>query len=851
MPLDAFNYTGKNFAPVKPLQEAKRTVSDDRFNASSHAAFFRELYQGLANENDTAWREVIEQARVISLLRSGKYTIKGDLTGTGYVFFKTISSKDRSNYPLFPQNSEILTSKWQKIKPTVNARNFAKGFRTAGQLKAVNTLVKSYFRDIFTNDYETREAYSAQDYGTYITQFEYDDTLNQMIQVVPIVKNESKVMVEGYGACYDCGFEGHPDAFQQTGAPIPQCPQCYENDKMSGFRTTKMVPDAISDQATITDFDSIKQGDIRGTLRDFAACRYDPRVFPHESAWFLHSERVPLRLMQQMFGEGIEYDTDQSAEYGFQVMDALSVRGGATEGNGADELFGSFERFHEETVLRSLWLKPEMYAGFKLKEPEQTLAGKIPADVPYEELFPNGICLRGFNDMRMQIGFYAEPARIASNVYLYQSHSGIGKGVDSAVDSAKDLNEVYSMAMAGLKRYGAAGLAIDKQSGLTNEDVRNLFRPQKAVFVDASQHGGDVNKMIMQMQPNPVNPVLPQMMIQLSNMMSMAFMSGDFAQGQVQDVDINTFGGQQLAHAKAEEQKGGILARKVSHRVLSAQHICDLHRQHIKIPRFYEYDSQGKTRGRLISGADVPEHLKFDAVPESEIPENKYEKRIATQEMIEKAGGIMALAQAAAADPRMTAWYTGQFGVELPMLDEEEIQLVCLSRLANILELSEMFPDPEQILASLDKKLYVREASHLLKSEFLMEILDDDEVDEWNPVARATVERLIERHRELEAEAQILDSQLMMRAQQQLMAEDAAFQQQLAAPQMDQQRQMQQEDQAMGMLADVGGRILDDEQAQVDADRAEEGKQADHQRQMELEKAKASLKPAPKPAATK
>ena len=163
----------------------------------------------------------------------------------------------------------------------------------------------------------------------------------------------------------------------------------------------------------------------------------------------------------------------------------------------------------------------------------------------------------------------------------------------------------------------------------------------------------------------------------------------------------------------------------------------------------------------------------------------------------------------------------------------------------------EMFPDPEQILASLTKQLYVREASHLLKSEFLQEILDDDEAEEWTPVAKATVELLIERHYELAAQAEIRNQQVMMRAQQQLMAEDAAFQQQLMQPQIDQAQQQEQEAQEMGMMQELGGRILDDEQAQVDADRAEEGKQADHQRQMELEKEKAKLKPAPKPAAKK
>lgn len=854
------NYTGKNFAAVAGLKDAKRTAIRPQDNPSSSDAFFREIYQGLSQEYDPSWREIIEQGRTISLLRSGKLAMKADTIGSGFVFFKPLpSSRDRSNYPLFPQNSEILTSKWGKIKPLASARHFGDGYKTDIQLKDLDTLVKSYFRDIFTNDYETREAYSAQDYGIYITQFEYDEQLNQQLQVAPIIQNQSKVLVDGYGACYGCGFEGHPDDFAKTQAAYPQCPDC------GSYRTSKMVPDAVADESVVTDIDMIAQGDICGHLRDFGACRYDPRVFPHESDWFLYSEKVPLRMIRKMFGADIAIHDDDADDYGFQVMDALSVRGGATEGNGASDLWGSYERFSEEATLRSMWLKPSQYTGFKLKKPEQTLAGVIPADVPWEEIFPEGICVRGYNNMQLQIGKFAEKANIASNVYLYQSHSGHGKGVDSAVDTAKDLNEVYSMAMAGLKRYGSTGLQVDKDAGLTPKDIKNLFRPEKVVFFDTTGNQGDIRKAVNHLEVPPVNPVLPQMMIQLANMMNLAFMTGDFSQGQLQNVDINTLGGQQLATAKAEEQKGGIFARKTSHRMMSAEIIVDLHRKHIKFPKFYAHgeDQHGTTRGTWISGADLPEKVRFDAVPDSEIPENKYEKRMAMSEMVEKSGGIAQFVQAAQLDPKMTSWFARFFGQELPGQNEEENQIVTLSRLAKVVELSNVFQDPNQILAQL--KLRVREDGHMMKAEFLAKLLDDDEVMEMNPVAQATIEVWIEAHYELEAEAQLRNETMKQQVANKLAMNQAQANAAIAQPQIDQQQQMadgQAQDQAMmGAAQEVGGRILDDEQKQVDHDREEDSKNADavrqeeaaktqHGRQVELEKAKAKLKPAPaKPAA--
>jgi predicted Zn-ribbon and HTH transcriptional regulator len=540
MPFDGLHYQGKNFAPVKPLQDAKRTTANPKDNPSSINALFREKWQGFSSENEAAWRETIMQGQTIANCREGKLVMKRDLVGTGYVFVKPLSSnrgRDRSNFPLFPSNSETLKSKWQRARPQCRARHFGDGYKAEIQLTSVDTMIASYFKDIFTPLYELRESLSAQDYGTYITQFQYDDKLNQIMQVVPIIQNQSKVLVDGYGACMECGKEGHPDDFAKTKAPYPQCPDC------GSFKTTAMMPDVVADEAVITDVDTITQGDICGYLRDFPACRFDTSVLPHESAYFLYSEHMPLSMIRSMFGEDIEIDESEADDIGFQVMDALAARGGNIENLGENNVNTTFDRYMQTGVLRNMWLKPECYAGEKLEKAEDTLAGRIPADVPLEQIWPEGVCVRGFNDMALQVGIHAEKANISSGVYMLMSHTGIGKGVDDAVDIAKDLNELHSMGMAGIKRYAASGLAIDKNAGLTQENVRDLFKPNKAVFVDTTHNQGDINRTISQLHTQPVNPAIPQYAIQLSNLLNMAFMTGDFTQGLVQDVDINTFGG--------------------------------------------------------------------------------------------------------------------------------------------------------------------------------------------------------------------------------------------------------------------------------------------------------------------
>lgn len=193
MPLDATPFQGKNFAPSEPLVNAKRTRKEG--SSSSLSAFFREIYEEVEQRHVEARRQQMEMARVISTLRAGKLTIKGD-AANGYVFARPFKTAERSNYPLFPQNSETLKAKWAKARPTFIARSNGNGYKAEIQQSDINRAIKHYFKDIFTPDKELQESIEAQDYGTYIWQFYYDENLNQMSQIVPVIQNQSKVLLE-------------------------------------------------------------------------------------------------------------------------------------------------------------------------------------------------------------------------------------------------------------------------------------------------------------------------------------------------------------------------------------------------------------------------------------------------------------------------------------------------------------------------------------------------------------------------------------------------------------------------------------------------------------------------------
>lgn len=719
----------------------------------------------------------------------------------------------------------------------MQARHFGDGYKTEIQLNTLNMVIKSYFKDIFTAFYEANEALSAQDFGTYITRLFYDDRLNQISKLAPVLQNKSKVLIDGYGACLGCDFEGQPEDFSKTRAAYPQCPEC------GSFKTTKMLHPTVVTEPEVVDVHEIVQGDLSGALLPFPACFYDMSKMAHDSPHFLYEQSIPLRLAHSICGRDLEIPSFAHGgdHYGLEVMQQLAARGGNVEGHGVNNLYGSASIMSEKAVLSEMWLEPEWYAGFKLDAPERTVSGMIPANVPFEEIYPKGVCIVGFGDMNLQIGVYSEKKHIASGVYYVQSFSGVGKGVSDGVDIARDLSEVHSMAMATLKRYGAAGTFHAKDT-ITPAQVKDLFKPQRSVPIDLKGSGmTDIHQAVGQLQINPVNPALGAYAVQLSNLLNLVNLSGDFSEGSLQSVDINTLGGQQLATAKEEGKKGAILSMKVAHRQLCAEHLAELHREHIKLPRYYaaETDRHAATKGKWVSGTDLPERVKFDAVPDSELPQNAYEKRSAAKEMVQQAGGLGNLMQLAQMNPRLTAWYAAQFNAELPMINQEEIWLVCLARLDSIKRNSQIYQNPADVLTALDKPLFVREYGHLMKAEFLGQLLDDDEVATWNPGARAAVQMLIEQHYTMQATAAFQDESLKQKVAMQLQAEGAQMQNEINAPAAAAQNQQADAEGQKQLLLEGASRVADDEQKSVDHDRALEVKESDHARALELEDVRA------------
>ncbi|HNU06121.1 MAG TPA: hypothetical protein PKO33_00045 [Pyrinomonadaceae bacterium] len=857
MPLDAgkqkIKAGARNLAPLKPLSELKDR-GERAYADSTLGQIIQQLHADTANQNTEQKREIVEIGRLSAALRASKNVeaVRDPIRGA-IALIKPLPRKGRKLHmvPLAQVNSSNLTAIWQASKPSIRVRHFGDTNRAVIQHAIIEQVIGHYQREIFTEIFEQRESLSMMDYGCAVIRPFYDHRLNRLSELKPIVENRRRVLFESYGMCAGCGHEGKAEDFERKDLPgMPMCPECGSPN------IPALTPAQDFDFDEITGVEEISQGDISAELLAIPGCNWDMRVFVHESPWFHYKSEVSARVVESILGIEIHRE-DPDSDIHLQVLNAIGRRGGSVEGLGRDSLGESAQRANlPVTVLHEEHYLPECYAGLKLGKAEKTVSGEtIPANVPLEEIFPDGLGVMGFNEMRVIAGVFAEKRREIGTVYHIQSHSGLGKGTSDAIETSRDLNIAHSAALETIKRFGAGGGIAYDRNAVTQKEVQAFLRPGGVVGLDLSKTNyTNINQAIWQMQNVEANQSNMAMVAQLTNLLNICFQTTDFTSGVADNrVNVDTLGGQQLLAAQNRLRAMSPLSVKGWGRARLMEQIIELFVETQQIPRFFgSGDKFAITRGRFIGAEDLPENVKCDFVPDSEIPTNEFEKREATKMMLENSkffgGSFLDIIQV---NPRIAVWWAHKFGVDdMPLFNQTELLIVCQSRIDELAELSEQadmiaqlsgayFP-PEQtgaeLVRQLRRKVFPFEENHGLKATLLQEYLDDDQVQSWSATMQAAVMALIETHMTMDRDAQLRPAMLQQQGQLALQAQAAQVSQAMAAPQ-----QAQEAEQAVQgeMLNRAAGLIEAEEQFS----REQEGRDLDHRRAMELEALRQSNQP--------
>lgn len=857
----AVNPQPTNFAPLEPLTLLQTNGQEPR--RSSFASMIRTVFSDLRMRNLQERREINEQARLMASLRSGKLIMMQDPVYGHLTLLKPLPQTTNSHrhvHPLAQVNSTQLTSIWSLSRSTTVPRDFGNTNQSKIVQATLEQIIQHYDSSQMDEKFHQEESLSAMDYGTIAIRVQYDERLNQIRKIAPIVQDQTTVAHEGYGYCKTCGKDGVPGDFQADGElGAPRCKAC------GSYNVGDIVPARSITAPQIVGSQEIVQGDIAIDLVPIGSLNWDMRYFIQDSSWVYQQTEVASNYVKSLLQVPIN-DADPSFDDGLRVINATGTRGGSVRGWGRDNLAGNYEMLPNTTIMHELWLKPEFYANWRAEADEKTVGGQmIRKDQLYTDVFRDGIAAVGFNDMNILVGAFNEKCRISSTVYHIQSNSGVGKGTTDSIEVSEHLNVAHSAAMALIKKFAAGGGWWYDTDVMNEKQAKELLKPGGLVGVKMrGTNYTSVDQALRKVEVGALDNGNINMIAQLSNMLNIVFQTTDFTSGVADSrVDINTLGGQQLLQAQNQQRSAAPLRMKAFLRTKVFENVLELFRQHIIFPKFIgSRDKFSLTKGKFVSGADLPEKVFCDSVPDSELPVNRLTRRDNLERMLQQTGQSgMNFFDLKQTDPRFASWLAGEFHVEMPIFNYTEILIVCQNRLDQILELaseeekilemSGFSADPKMVAESLVDQILppvqATEDNLVIKAQVLAEYLDDEASTQWTPLQSAAVTALIWRH--YRSDRDMRGGLMALEQETQLGLQQRAVEQEMANAQK--QGQMQSEQDLTSAIGEIVGQSVseedaydrENEKADKNAERDEKKAQADHKRSAEIEKLRGKTKP--------
>lgn len=602
--------------------------------------------------------------------------------------------------------------------------------------------------------------------------------------------------------------------------------------------------------------------DLVCELLPFPACRWDMRVRAEESPYFIYQSKCLTGVLEHLLDANIPSD-DTTEYYGLNLMEQITRQGTGVRGEGKDRLYGSYEDVKDEVVVTEMWLQPEVYCNWELALPEKTVSGDtIPKGRSLLKAFPKGMCVVGINNMQTIIGLYAENHKdhIVSGIYHDRAYSGVGKGVDDAVDVYKELNDLHSQLLTYVKSHSTPAYGYNKDM-VSEADARDIGKARKNIpfdFTNAPDGVNNVNQAIQAIMPsNPAQGGF-EYKAELEKDLQSAFQVTAFSEG-LPGVNNETATGAKIGESLAMKQLLPQHLNKADQRMRCDKVIYNLFKRFINKPKWFASRSKnGITAGKYLTGdkfANV--EIEFEIVANSEAPKTPFADEQSASRLMQFTGGAQGLWELNQQDPDFASALTTIFGVtKLPVTKTSDIARVCRKHLDQAQELLEQELVTQRVMtavtgqqfdntmlaASIVSKLRPpispKESYVAQKNKWLSELLDSDEMQYAPEELRYIVEEIIDVRTQVATlgQAQMaLDSSLptvmanlpMLIGEQAMTQENQMLEQQYQAQQQAQQVQQNGAQQQQQVGTEVQSAAITDKLAE-----------RDHERSVELEKLK-------------
>lgn len=595
--------------------------------------------------------------------------------------------------------------------------------------------------------------------------------------------------------------------------------------------------------------------DITCELLPFPACRWDMRVSAEDSPYFIYESKCPTSKLEYLLDMEIDED-DGTEHYGLNLMEQITRQGTGVRGEGKDRLYGTANIVQGETVVTEMWLQPEVYCNVELSFPEKTVSGQtIPKGRALMEAFPNGMCAIGVNQMQTIFGLYAENHRdhIVSGIYHDRAFSGVGKGVDDAVDVYKDLNDLHSQLLTHVKLHSTPAYGYNKDM-VSSADAKKIGQPRQHIPFDFTNAPDGVKSVNDAIQPIlPSNPAVAgfQYKAELEKDLQNSFQVTAFSEG-LPGVNNETATGAKIGESLAMKQLLPQHLNKASQRIKSDKVIYNLFKRFVNKPKWFASRTKNNiTAGKYLTGdqfADVD--IEFEVLPHSEAPKTPFADEQSLSRLMQYTGGAAGLLQLSMQDLEFTDALATAFGAtKLPIMRTPDIARICRQRLNRAKEILNQELEIQQIMTKLTgqpidntylaqavvdkirppispKELYAAQ-----KAQWLADLLDSDELQYESEELRYVVEEMIDRQFQLATLGQMqmqLDQSIpavigqlpMLVGEQAMNQQNQMLEQQAAQAQQEAQTQQNGQQQEQNLDAEYKKAQIQDQLAEAGHNRA-------------------------------
>jgi hypothetical protein len=816
----------ENFAPIEGLAAH---LAEPVTTCPPFEEWYKKTVVPLREQDTVFWRELHEVWQLIALFLKGKQIlVRGPRSG-----WIPVAMSQSTTAPMRQQNklsfySQSLLAKFVQSKTDLLTEAGDDMDQSVAAAKAAEIIINYYEREIYKARFRQHEGLCGQAFGTCARYFYYDKDAGGH-STKPTIAKELIQLSEDVAYCAEpeCGYAGSPEEFgvdgdaQEVGGemaglgqgsghegtdgilpepamadipsagddgsdapnPFPACPQC-------GSSNVLQQPGESAEVERVVGQEEFKLGGILGLSVPYVELRHDVDRTLEESEYVVWTRRFRKETLQQKF-QGLKFGSveDEDEDTGTRAEENVrrAVGGSASYWNRGG--YGSQTSRDKYADLIQWWLSPCLYSTYVFPVDTKTVTGQvIPAGTKAAEMFPDGMYICTVSGIGQPLEIVNEAAKDHWVTYPYhlQLFTGIGQGIDDAIEMQRQWNNILSLVYTQIRTAAIPGWLYDK-SVLAPDDARNLGQPQNNVPADLRIHEGrSLRDLIHKLEPGQIPAHIPWYIGQLDSNMQTSM--GALANQGLPGADSSTATGSRIFQAEQQGFQAPWTDLKAEADVRSGYIFIELFKKHCPDPRFFPFKGKRGAAGGVWLSAEKLANGKIVVTyrPGSYLPETKFDKQESLAKALQFFGGPQGLVMAQQMIPDFVA--EAEIALNIPLTaDQHDIHAIrCRERLQQLqeleplgqqmLQMAQMMPpqvevdpmtrmatpvDPnvvvaQMMIAQMQPPPCIEEPGHLINLRYYRNWFLDDEAKEASPLYRACVQQLVKMEAEFAAEEKML-----------------------------------------------------------------------------------------------